>query len=445
MLGDGAGALAAPVDYPAGSQPGEVAIGDFNGDDEADLVAPNGNGTTVSVLLGDGDGTFAAAVDHAVGNNPAGIAVADLNGDGLDDLAVANAANANVSLLFGDGAGGFAAQPTHPVGVGPHSVAVGDFNGDGRPDLATADSIPDNVSVLLGTGAGAFAPAVFHHVGDGAEAVVARDLDGDGRTDIASANRNVDALSVLHNTSRPAIVFDPNAGITFANQPVGTRSASRIVTISNLGAAPLLISSVRPSGPDADEYSVSGDNCSGAPVVPGAICQVSVRFAPVTQGTALASLLAVSNAAISPGGVPLLGVGTPAPAGGSTGPAGANGTNGLNGAAGPGGPKGDQGAQGPAGKNGRDAVVTCKAKRGKVKVTCTVRFRAASSSTRVRARITRGHRVYASGARAVKAGAKGSVSLRAHRRLARGRYTLLLTFADARGRESVIRQRVRVR
>jgi hypothetical protein len=229
---------------------------------------------------------------------------------------------------------------------------------------------------------------------------------------------NPTPLSVLRNTSRPAIVFDPNPGLTFAGRPVGTTSASQTVTISNLGAAPLLISSIQPGGPDADEYSVSGDRCSGAPVVPGAICQVSVRFTPVTEGAAIATLLAVSSAPTSPGGVPLMGTATPAPpppAGapgapgapgtngapgakgdpGSSGAKGDSGTNGLNGAAGPGGPKGDQGPQGPAGKNGRDAVVTCKvarARRGKVKVTCTVRFRAGAGSARVRARITRGHR-----------------------------------------------------
>jgi hypothetical protein len=89
--------------------------------------------------------------------------------------------------------------------------------------------------------------------------------------------------------------------------------------------------------------------------------------------------------------------------------------------------------------------VTCKAKRGKVKVTCTVRFKAAAGSTRLRARLARGHRVYASGARAVRRGARGRISLHAHRRIARGRYTLLLTFADQRGHQSVIRQRVRIR
>jgi hypothetical protein len=262
---------------------------------------------------------------------------------------------------------------------------------------------------------------------------------------------------MLRNTSRPTIAFNPVPGLAFDDQPVGTTGASKTLTVTNVGAAPLLISSIRPSGSDADEYTVSGDGCSGVPVVPGASCQVSVRFTPVTEGAASATLRAVSNAPTSPGGVPLTGTATPAPAGGSAGPPGTNGTNGatgpkgdsgtngLNGSAGPSGP---QGAQGPVGAKGRDAVVTCKpgkVRRGKVKVTCVVRFRAASSSRRVNARLARGHRVYASGARAVKPGARGSVSLRARRRLARGSYTLLLRFADARGHQTVIRQRVSVR
>jgi hypothetical protein len=267
---------------------------------------------------------------------------------------------------------------------------------------------------------------------------VARDLDADDRIDLASANRNSSTVSVLRNTSRPAVAFDQSLGLSFGAQPVGTASPSRTLTITNAGAAPLLVSSVEPSGADADEYSVSGDGCSGVPVLPGASCQASVRFRPVTAGAANAILRVVSNAPASPGGVPLTGTGTAAP------PA----TAGATGPGGPQGPAGATGPQGPAGKNGRDAVVTCKpakARHGTVKVTCVVKFQAASASTRVSARLSRGHRVYASGAGAVAPGARGTVALHAVRRLARGGYTLRLEFADARGRRTVIRQRVSVR
>jgi hypothetical protein len=92
--------------------------------------------------------------------------------------------------------------------------------------------------------------------------------------------------------------------------------------------------------------------------------------------------------------------------------------------------------------------VTCKpgkVKHGKVKVTCKVSFTAAGSSRAVRARLSRGSRVYAGGRRSVRGGARASVRLTARRGLRAGRYRLLLTFVDGHGRQTVISQRVRVR
>jgi hypothetical protein len=74
-----------------------------------------------------------------------------------------------------------------------------------------------------------------------------------------------------------------------------------------------------------------------------------------------------------------------------------------------------------------------------------VRFTAGRSTRLVTARLVRGTRVYASGRRAVRAGRKGALGLRARRRIGRGRYTLVLTFLDSRGAPTVIVQRVRVR
>jgi hypothetical protein len=127
-----------------------VVVGEFNGDDMADLAVANVTSDTVSVLLGHDDGTFAAAADLRVGRGPRSLAVAHLNGDDKADLAVANATSNTVAVLLGKGDGTFRSTVALPAGGrGVHSLAVDDLNGDGKADLVAANRYSDNVSILL--------------------------------------------------------------------------------------------------------------------------------------------------------------------------------------------------------------------------------------------------------------------------------------------------------
>jgi hypothetical protein len=145
-------------------------------------------------------------------------------------------------------------------------------------------------------------------------------------------------------------------------------------------------------------------------------CQVNIRFVPTVTGNRSAALT------IDP-----------------TEPAAVNAQGALTGrgVAPPPAP-----AAGPPGPAGRDAIVTCKAGRvrgSKVKVRCTVRL--AARATRV-SRLVRRGKVYARGR---SKGARGSLRLRAARRITRGRYTLFVRVIGADGRSVTIRQRVIVR
>src|SRR5262245_66286617 len=51
---------------PQGSDPTAVAVGDFNGDGKKDVVAANGSGVGVTLLLGKGNGGF-LPVKNSVG------------------------------------------------------------------------------------------------------------------------------------------------------------------------------------------------------------------------------------------------------------------------------------------------------------------------------------------------------------------------------------------
>jgi hypothetical protein len=78
-----------------------------------------------------------------------------------------------------------------------------------------------------------------------------------------------------------------------------------------------------------------------------------------------------------------------------------------------------------------------------VRVTCTVRFLSTAARASVRARLVRASTVYATTRRVVRRG-RVSIALHARTHLRRGRYTLLLTFVDSKGRATTLSERVRM-
>jgi len=202
------------TDYPVGSNPYSVAVGDFNGDGKTDIATANtGTGAnTASVLLNSGDG-FAIHTDYPVGNFPSGIAVGDFNGDGKADIATANYNAFTVSVLLNTGSS-FAPHTDYPVGIHPFGVVVGDFNGDGMLDIATANNGANTASVLLNSGDG-FATQADYPVGSDPAGIVVGDFNGDGKLDIATANNGANTASVLLNSG--------DGFAAHADYPVGSK------------------------------------------------------------------------------------------------------------------------------------------------------------------------------------------------------------------------------
>ena len=93
------------------------------------------------------------------------------------------------------------------------------------------------------------------------------------------------------------------SSLTFGSQSVGAASGSQTVTMTNVGSAPLNISQVALSGPNASDFAMvppaSGTPCpsGGTTLALQASCNVAVQFAPQTAGAKSAMLVFTDNAA----------------------------------------------------------------------------------------------------------------------------------------------------
>jgi hypothetical protein len=200
MLGDGAGsfAIGTPV-KTLGSQPVDIAIGDFNGDGSVDLATANAGSNNINLFRGDGLGAVAAPVRFTTGVRPTALAVGDLDNDGDLDLAVSNAGSRFVSILLGKGnvapAAQFASQLRAAL-TGAHqasAIAVGDFDGDGIADLGIGNGVGTKFTVLRGTGGAIFSQPYDYDLGKDTKpnptsAIALADLNNDGLLDVIAAS-----------------------------------------------------------------------------------------------------------------------------------------------------------------------------------------------------------------------------------------------------------------
>ncbi len=95
--------------------------------------------------------------------------------------------------------------------------------------------------------------------------------------------------------------------LTFNNQAIGSTSPAQIVTLTNIGSAPLIISSVTPSGSFAQI-----NNCPTSVAV-GANCAITITFTPETSGNLFGTVTIADNATNNPQTISMSGTGVGVP------------------------------------------------------------------------------------------------------------------------------------
>jgi hypothetical protein len=112
---------------------------------------------------------------------------------------------------------------------------------------------------------------------------------------------------------QPALTITPSGfpGLVFADQPLGTSSPDRPVTLMNVGNAPLVIDSIGLQG----SFGVDSTTCpvgrAAGTLDPNLSCVIEVRFTPLAQGPLTGILLIRANAPGSPFTLTTSGRGTP--------------------------------------------------------------------------------------------------------------------------------------
>lgn len=106
----------------------------------------------------------------------------------------------------------------------------------------------------------------------------------------------------------PPMVKLSTGNLVFATQLFNTASAKQSLTLGNTGKNPLTISSLKITGGNASDFSLS-QNCPSS-LAAGAACTLSVSFKPTAAGTRQSSITVTDNAQGTPQTVSLTGTGT---------------------------------------------------------------------------------------------------------------------------------------
>jgi len=111
----------------------------------------------------------------------------------------------------------------------------------------------------------------------------------------------------------------PNGQLTFSNQAKGTKSAARVVTVSNTGNSAMALTSYNIGGTNSGDFAIDPTTTSciltaGATLYAGQSCKVGIIFAPSASGARTAALNFLGNTVTGTNTVRLSGSGTlPAP------------------------------------------------------------------------------------------------------------------------------------
>jgi hypothetical protein len=201
--GDGTFTPAEPASLGGGGEiANSLAAVDLDGDGDADLASAQRNSPRkVSVLLNDGPARFPSVKGLGIdGANPLALAVDDFDGDRDADLmtsnqSATNQADGGLTIFANLGGGNFA--PARPVLSAPIMPAImaGDMDQDGDPDLALGAGSPE-LALRFNAGDASFETVARYSLPAPALRIRHAEMDGAGPRDLVIVHGPAMGVSV---------------------------------------------------------------------------------------------------------------------------------------------------------------------------------------------------------------------------------------------------------
>jgi hypothetical protein len=199
--------------------------------------------------------------------------------------------------------------PSVACASGPANFSVGTAGGAGTcVDVSTTAVFAGMITITV-----SFNPANYTNL---AAVQLLHLVNGVWTNVTTSVNTTNDTVTGVVTSLSPFGVFQglpalslPATSPNFGSILVNSSSNAQQVTLTNSGAASLVISTAAVSGTNATDFAKSADTCSGATVPVNGTCSVTLTFKPTAGGTRTAALTLTDNAANSPQTVALTGTG----------------------------------------------------------------------------------------------------------------------------------------
>ncbi|CAF4099052.1 unnamed protein product, partial [Adineta steineri] len=212
FLSYGNGSFQSQITYPiiiiAGSNSYSIKSGDFNQDNQSDVVVSSSDTNNICIFIGNGNGSFAIPPTiHSTGidSNPYGISIGDFNNDNQSDIVVAAYSTNNIIVFIGYHMIQSQNPTTYSTGIGslPLQIISGDFNNDAQLDVAVVNTGTNNLGIFLGCGNGSFEEQIIYSTGETSHpvALCMNDLNNDEHLDIVVANSNTQSLGIFYGYS----------------------------------------------------------------------------------------------------------------------------------------------------------------------------------------------------------------------------------------------------